>query len=401
VRLQTVWIALSGGVDSVVLLHLLATRFSHLSLHAIHINHQLLPEAQQWENHCRKICKQLQVSLKIIRINIKRKAGESLEAIAREQRYAAFAKVMRKNDVIVTAHHQDDQAETVLLQLFRGAGLRGVSAMPTVSTFADGYLLRPLLTFTRDELHFYANTQQLKWIDDPSNLLQHFDRNFLRHCIFPLLKQRWPQLDRILARFAKHCAEQEKLLQLHASHDYLNCHGEYLNTLAISNLLRLSSTQQQHVLRYFFQQCHLPSPPEKLLRELQQSLLIAKADATPAVHWNTITFRRYRNHLFLANMPTASRQSHDKILLTTDELAWCKKHIPFRLSSPKVKIKFRHGGERFTPTGKKHSRPVKKLFQEWKIPPWQRDQIPLIYYNDQLYAIVGYAIGAMNAALND
>jgi tRNA(Ile)-lysidine synthase len=291
------WVALSGGVDSCVLLHFLATHFPNLSLHAIHINHGLHPLANDWQKHCHKLCQSLSIPLRIVSVQIHCKKGESLEARARVERYQAFAKIIKKDDVIVTAHHLDDQAETLLLQLLRGAGLRGVAAMPAIAHFANGYLIRPLLNFSRVDIEHYANAHQIHWIEDTSNNNQQFDRNYLRQTIFPILKKRWPQAHKILARFAKHCAEQEHLIESIAAQDYRDCHGEYLNTLSIPALLKYDTTRLNNILRFYIHNLQLPSPPEKLLRELNR-LFHAKRDATPVVHWNNVYFRRYKEHLF-------------------------------------------------------------------------------------------------------
>lgn len=395
---QTLWVGFSGGLDSQVLLHFLSHYFwkndteKNYHLKAIHINHQLLAESTQWEKHCSKICRDLHIPLKIIRVNIIKKPGESLEAKARDARYAVFKKTLKKNDILLTAHHQDDQAETFLYQLLRGAGLRGVSAMPQISILEKGFLVRPLLDFSRNDLKNYAEYHQLNWIEDPSNQDERFDRNYLRKSVLPVLKNRWTNTDKIFARFAKHCAEQEKLLMILAQKDYEACHGEYPNTLLISKFILLDKARQKNILRYFIEKLNFSLPSEKILTEILK-ICKAKNDKNPVISWQNTECRRYRNNLFILS-PIKQRQPE----LSDEEKIWCDKNLSFNIESHRPKntgkniiITYRKGGEKFKPLNSKHTRTLKNLFQEWKIPIWLRDKIPLIYYDNKLVAIVGYA----------
>lgn len=372
-------------MDSQVLLHFLSIHFSHYDLRAIHINHQLISESRQWEKHCRKICKDLHIPLKIIRVNIIKKPGESLEAKARDARYDVFKKILKKNDIVITAHHQDDQAETFLYQLLRGAGLRGVSAMPEISILDNYFLLRPLLNFSRNDLKFYAEYNNLDWIDDPSNQDERFDRNYLRQSVLPLLKKRWPQCHKTFSRFSKHCAEQEKLLHILAQKDYQDCHGEYLNTLLISKFILFDKARQKNILRYFIEKLNFMIPSEKILLEILK-ICKAKRDKNPIISWSNTECRRYRDNLFIIS-PIKQRSTE----LTDEEKIWCDKNLNFNIYHKNIFITYRKGGEKFKPQYSKHTRTLKNLFQEWKIPVWLRDRIPLIYYDKKLVAVVGYA----------
>jgi tRNA(Ile)-lysidine synthase len=385
---STLWIAFSGGLDSHVLLDYLSRYYSHnnnINLKAIHINHQLISDAKQWEKHCRNICKNLDIPLKIIRVNIIKKSGESLEAKAREARYNAFKKILNKNDLLFTAHHQEDQAETFILQLLRGAGLRGVSAMPEIAKLGKGFLLRPLLNFSRKNLLTYAKYYQLNYIQDPSNNDQKFDRNYLRHKIFPVLKSRWPQCDKIFSRFSKHCAEQEKLLMILAEKDYQLCHGEYPDSLLISKFKLLSKSRQKNLLRYFINKLNFNLPSEKILHELLR-LCEARKDKNPVVIWADAECRRFRNHLFIFS-PLKSHSPE----LSQEQKIWCKTNLNINLNNKFITITYRKGGEKFKPKNNKYTKTLKNLFQEWEIPPWLRDSIPLIYYKKVLIGVVGYA----------
>jgi len=211
-------IAYSGGLDSHVLLHAVAAMRAELTgceFIAVHINHGLSEKAGQWTKHCANQCEVLNITFAHINVDAKNKTGESPEAVAREVRYQAFREFMQPGDCLLTAHHQDDQAETLLIQLLRGAGPRGLAAMPYYSDFAEGWHARPLLNFSRDELHEYAqqtfSQNQSAWIDDESNSDTRFDRNFLRHEIIPKLKARFPGMAATLSRSAGLCAEASGL----------------------------------------------------------------------------------------------------------------------------------------------------------------------------------------------
>lgn len=360
------WVAFSGGLDSHVLLHYLKHEFPELNINAIHINHQLLPEAKQWEKHCQAVCDQLGIPLRIIRVTIHKKSGDSLEALARKKRYDAFKKLLKKSDVLFTAHHQDDQAETVLLQLFRGAGLRGVSAMPSVSHLGNGFMLRPFLNFTRETLLDYANENKLKWIEDPSNQDTRFDRNYLRQLIFPTLKKRWPEITKILLRFSKHCAEQEKLLRGQSKH--------------------LLHVQQKNIIRHLILENKLDLPSEKVLDEILK-IQHAKSDKNPVVTWGDNQCRRFKNKLYFLKTPK------NKITLSKKNIVWLKKNLPYDLNDKNIAVKYRTGGEKIRLKNSSHTKTLKNLFQTWEIPTWERDKIPLIYYKNKLIAVTGYAIG--------
>jgi len=360
------WVAFSGGLDSHVLLHYLKHEFPELNINAIHINHQLLPQANQWEKHCEVVCKNLDIPLKTIRVKITKKSGDSLEALARDARYNAFKKILKTSDVLFTAHHQDDQAETVLLQLFRGAGLRGVSAMPMVSELGKGFMLRPFLNFTRERLLDYAKENKLIWVEDPSNQDTRFDRNYLRQLVFPVLKKRWPEITKILLRFSKHCAEQEKLLHKQSK--------------------EFSVTQQKNIIRHLILENKLDLPPEKVLDEIIK-ISHAKQDSNPIVTWGNNQCRRFKHKLYFSKI-----SSHPPRLTKKDTL-WLKKNLPYELNNKNIAIKYRTGGEKIKLKNSTHTKTLKNLFQTWEIPPWERDKIPLIYYKNKLIAITGYAIG--------
>ncbi len=408
----TLWVAYSGGLDSHVLLHTLVNSeiSQQYSLQVVHINHQLHPQANAWTRHCEQVCTQYRVPLEIIKVNAQAAANESPEAAARQARYAAFAKLLQANDVIVTAHQQDDQAETLLLQLLRGAGVAGLAAMPVVAPFAQGYLARPLLAFSRADIHKYALAQQLTWLEDDSNQSLQFDRNFLRHNIMPLLAERWPGVTKTLSRVASHCATAANMLAKCGAEDLLrvsviNEKNPQQSLLSISKLLTLSLQHRANVIRYWLQQLALPLPSTTIMDQIQQTLLQSREDATPLVSWPGAQLRRYRDALYA--MPPLTE--HDPSL----ELAWDGLQplsLPNDLgeldpalldvidipSNAQISVRFRQGGEICQPKGRQHTHELKKLFQEWGVPPWQRDRVPLVYIDGKLRIIVGHC--ACNSA---
>src|SRR5476651_1393969 len=286
-RNATTWrIAFSGGLDSAVLLHLLA----HLAkteslpvLSAIHVHHGLQAVADAWPQHCQSICDALGVPLKIIRVQVK--PGASLERAARDARYDAFRAATRVNEMLLTAQHRDDQAETLLFRLLRGAGVRGLAAMPAQRPLAGGYLVRPLLDVSRADLETYAREQQLTWIEDPSNADSRFSRNYLRHHVFPRLTERWPQAVSTMARSAEHLSEAQGLLDELAQMDLLAASQPSmfpwlaLPSLALEPLCALSEARQRNALRHWL--APLTRLPDSEHWAGWQALRDAKADAQP------------------------------------------------------------------------------------------------------------------------
>jgi tRNA(Ile)-lysidine synthase len=438
-KTKTYYIAYSGGLDSTVLLHQMQQQ--NLPIHAIHINHQLQAPAEKWAEHCQQQCQQWQIPCTVKAVTAQKAPGQSPEAAARAARYTAFAEIISEGTALCTAHHQDDQAETLLLQLMRGAGVAGLAAMPECTPFAAGYLLRPLLSQTRAQLEDYAKQQQLTWIEDPSNQQIDFDRNYLRQHIMPLLRARWPSVSTTCARSAKHCAEAAKLINEIASQDYeggqvVRCEIEAspnltsndltpLKKIQISKIKLLSYERQQQLLRHWLAQNNLPTPSTAQLEQLQQQLLNSRQDAQPKLHWPGVNLRRYRDYLYLDAGACFGERGQvgtfdTRTSVKCPDLTPFTKTSPFiwnlqqplnlshplrtltakttigtgiskqRLAAAPVTIRFREGGERCHPQGRQHSQTLKKLFQEYGIPTWERDSIPLLFCGEQLAAAIGY-----------
>lgn len=396
-------IAYSGGLDSHVLLHAFANLRTVMSfnLRAIYVNHGLSPNANTWAQHCANVCASLQIPFQEYLVNAKHAVGESPEEAAREARYTVFAEILAENEILLTAHHQNDQAETVLLQMLRGAGPKGLAAMPRIKSFGKGFLARPFLNFTRDELQAYAQQHQLCWIEDESNANVDFARNFLRQEIFPILKKRWPAVTETLARVADHCAEAQMMLDEISLQDLQAVQGSDLNTLSVKKILELDLARQRQVLRAWLRQLNFPVPPTVKLHQIQQDMLHAREDKSPHFLWNGVELRRYRDRLYA--MPEL--KAHD----ATQQFEWdlqqklelpsigtlhatTTKNKVLHADIEKVTVKFRQGGEMCSLPGRAHRHELKKLFQEWGVLPWLRDRIPLIYVGDKLAAVVGYFV---------
>ncbi|ALG68689.1 tRNA lysidine(34) synthetase TilS [Beggiatoa leptomitoformis] len=405
-RLQTYravpcwWVAYSGGLDSSVLLQALAclrTEFPQVTIRAIHIHHGLNPAATDWVQHCQSVCQTLAIECVVRYVNVQVPAGESLEACAREARYRAFTDILSTDEVLLTAQHADDQAETVLLQLLRGAGTTGLAAMPMQSHFAQGYLYRPLLDVTRATLEQWAKQQKLTWVNDSSNDDTRFTRNFLRHDIIPRLQQRWTSINQTLCRVAQHQAEADALLQELAIQDLQTCKRHEKNQLTIPSLIQLSPARQRNVLRYWLQQLDFSLPSTAQLAQITDKLLTAKTDAQPLIRWQGVEIRRYQAVLYalspLPPVPTAYQaiwQPPTTLSLPLGKLTATATLGQGIKQTAALTIRLRQGGESCYLRGL--HREVKTLLQAEHIPAWLRPFFPLIYVGETLAAIPMIAV---------
>ncbi|MCU7845429.1 MAG: tRNA lysidine(34) synthetase TilS [Candidatus Thiodiazotropha sp. (ex Monitilora ramsayi)] len=395
------YVALSGGVDSCVLIHLLVSIRQVLpwSFQAIHVNHGLQEEADRWQEFCESLCAEYQVPVQTVSLGLRPKPGESLEAVAREARYKAIAGVMGAGALVLTAQHQDDQAETLLLQLLRGSGPAGIAGMPVVSRFDPGWLARPLLDYSRGSLEDYAEEHQLQWLEDPSNRDLRFDRNFIRREVMPLLKSRWPSAPVTLSRAAGFSGELQSLAKEEAQSDLASVLLQDRSGLSIQALRCLSSVRLRNLLRYWLNQQGASMPHSKKLTRIEQEVVNGRPDAKPQVVWGEWQVRRYRDRLLLSRLPAdivppSTMIWEDKRqLLLPGELGKLYTEpgsdgiSAGRWAEARVEVRFRVGGERCLPAGQAHRRQLKKLFQEWGIPPWERSRLPLIYLDGELAAI--------------
>jgi tRNA(Ile)-lysidine synthase len=397
------WLAFSGGLDSTVLLHALTQLGKQLPapLSVIHVDHGLAANSAAWSAQCRAQCQALGLALHEQKVAVERR-NRGLEAAAREARYAAFTAQLGAGEMLLTAHHQDDQAETLLLQLLRGGGVRGLAAMPEHRPFAAGWLGRPLLGFSRESLQGYAETQGLTWIEDPSNFDTTLERNFLRHQLLPLLEQRRSGMHSLLARSAGHFAEAAGLLDELAAQDHGRVTVAEETALSIPPLLSLSAARQRNLLRYWLRSLGLTIPDSRNLQRILDELLPAAVDAEPLVSWPGTEVRRYRDRLYaMPPLPTLPQEC--------SSLRWGREAVtvlpgglgelrPVRfmghgireeLLVGEVTIGWRRGGEVLLLPGRDGHHTLKNLFQEAALPPWQRGRWPLLYIDGQLAQVAG------------
>lgn len=393
-------LALSGGLDSSALLDALSRCHGESRLRAIHIHHGLQADADHWVEHCHTLCRHYDVPLQVYRVDAKAAPGESPEAAARRARYARFEQALQPDECLFTAQHRNDQAETILLQLLRGSGPAGLASMPAITAFAGGWLARPWLQCTREEIARYAAVQRLHWVEDSSNLEQGFDRNYLRARVMPVLLERWPAALRTLSRSADLQAQASELLEQLASEDLQRVrYPHHVAALCVTRLKECSPARIRNVLRYWIVLNRLTTPTAAQLEQILEALS-ARADSTPMVVWSGGGVGRYQNALYaLAPEPPTETQRRtwapgqsfsipqlgiqlDSDYLTRIGLA------PERFSQP-LTVGFREGGERIRLPGRKHRHRLKKLLQEHEVPPWLRERLPLLFHGNELVAVLG------------
>ena len=403
-------IAYSGGIDSLVLLH--CFNQANVAVRAVHVHHGLQAVADDWVTHCQKTCEQLNIPLDVLYVDAKQKQGTSPEESARNARYEALQDNLTGGECLVTAQHLNDQAETLLLQLFRTASTAGLSAMPASRRFGDFIHIRPLLPFSRKEIESYAKENGLHWIEDPSNQDIAFDRNFLRKDIFPLLENRWPDVVTQLSTVTSLQSNNLRVLEDMAAIDLANasvlksnpskaCIFEIMSMLSIEKLMQLSRPRLLNMLRYWVMLTLDKKPTRNLLEEIEKSLVYSQQDANPDIVFSGYAFRKFQNHLFLLKNNNKPVLQNDldwdpaSPLILPDLNVQLKakmttgKGLSKKLLEEPLKISFRKGGEKFHPSERRHSQSLKKLLQEEGIPSWERDVIPLVYFKDELIAVAG------------
>ncbi|WP_348751332.1 tRNA lysidine(34) synthetase TilS [Pseudomonas rhodesiae] len=389
-------IAFSGGLDSTVLLHLLANSKALPPLSAIHIHHGLQAAADAWPNHCQSVCDHLGVPLRVMRVQVP--AGASLERAAREARYQAFTQVIGAGEVMLTAQHREDQAETLLFRLLRGAGVRGLAAMPVHRPLSGGHLVRPLLDVSRVELEAYAAEHELQWITDPSNADTHFSRNYLRHCVFPILTERWPQTVPSLARSAEHLSEAQGLLDELARMDLQAAEQPSafpwlgLPSLALAPLRELSDARQRNALRHWLNP--LTRLPDSDHWVGWQSLRDAKHDAQPLWHLADGHLHRCGERIWW--LPSTWSEFSDV------PVSWSDAQRPLqlpgngqlrfigRVPAGPFEIRYRQGGETLDVPGRGR-RDLKRLLNESGLPAFVRGRLPLLYRRGILVGVPSLA----------
>ena len=388
-------IAFSGGLDSTVLAHALA-QCSDVPLLAIHVDHALQTDSADWSEHCAQIAAALKIEFRSLRVNVQLESGKGPEASARDARYTALHAELDDGDWLLSAHHREDQAETLLLNLIRGSGPAGVAGIGNIRRFGPGWLVRPMLNIDRADILQYATDLGLQWIEDPSNTDRRFDRNFLRHEVLPRLKSRWPDIAARLQRSAGHAGEASQLLVELAAID-LETLGSRAARLPIDGLSDLSAARQRNVIRFALRDLGLSTPTAMQLKRILNEVIPARVDAQPLVSWPGASVRRYRNGLYL--LPENLADAIESASLSGEDLqlgiglgtlhfeSGADIGISPELFSGGLTLKPRSGGEKFQPQGQSHTRKLKKLLQEEGVVPWMRDRLPLIYAGERLVAV--------------
>jgi tRNA(Ile)-lysidine synthase len=393
-------LALSGGLDSMVLLELLcqARQLQEFSLQAVYIHHGISAFASQWGDFCRAQCKMRHVSFSLRQVELG--GRDNLELRAREARYHALAKfVCSDKHILLTAHHGDDQFESLLLALKRGSGVAGLSGIAARRDFSTGSLQRPLLAFSRAELQSYAQQRQLSWVEDDSNDDTRFDRNFIRQQISPLLRQRWPHFSRAVGRSVQHLAQLQQLADHYTDLALTQCLSG--SCLMLSELHKLLPLQQDLVIRRWLGNYGL-NPEALWLNTLKQQVIAARIDAVPSLQLGDYQIRRFADKLYLLSrldviQPTQALkwQAEAEVELPAQcgRLYFTRQAeqdaIPVNVTA--ANIVFGQLSLRFTPHGATMSKPLKQWFKLWQVPPWQRLRVPLLLVDGQLVAVAGYA----------
>jgi len=403
-------VALSGGLDSMALLHSMKQLSLSQPIIAIHINHQLSPHANAWQQHCQQVCEKLRVPFFARRVNVVVN-GSGLEDAARTARYGEFSEFLEPGDCLLSAHHQNDQAETFLLRLVRGSGPRGLSGMPLTRQLGEGYIFRPLLNFPRAALVDYAKHHKLHWVEDESNDNEDYDRNFIRKQILKPLGKRWPAILDNIMRSTRLSREAEELSRELAAIDLFACYSRderWGYSLALPYLKGCSRVRQKNAVRFWLDEKEIPSPGQARLEAIIDTVIHAAEDSNPVVAWENVECRRFAGRLYLMNAQGSFTPALEyelgiseyinisgvgEVSLSSDM------GVGLRIQrDDKLTVRFRQGSERCKPIGRQHSQTLKKLLQEYEVPPWVRDRTPLIHINDQLAAVgdfwinEGYAV---------
>ncbi len=399
-------IAYSGGIDSHVLLILvneLNCGKDTIPLDAIYVNHNLQDNSRKWGEHCRQVCQSLGVGFKQLNVDATANKGESPEEKARLVRYQALSKELQEREWLLTAQHKDDQAETLLLQLLRGAGVFGLSAMPERKMLAKGELHRPLLKVDREQIHQIALEYELNWSEDPSNQNLLVPRNYLRKKVIPLLKTFWPETTTMMDRSAGWLAETAKLATEIAEQDFKAVECPY-QSLSIKILNQLSLQRQKNLIRYWFHHFALQRPGNEKLDIIIQQIINARDDANPQLDWQGVSLRRYKEHLYmtplLSDPDSDWQESWDGMSSIELPSKWgflnvstiSGKGLSSSYQNQELTIKLRQGGERCHPAGRGHSQSLKNLFKEYEVPPWLRSSWPLLYCDGEIIAVPGLFI---------
>jgi tRNA(Ile)-lysidine synthetase, N-terminal domain/tRNA(Ile)-lysidine synthetase, C-terminal domain len=383
-EVQRVVLAVSGGVDSMVLLHSAQVAQLPQPLLVLHVNHQLSPRAPQWQALVADTCARSGIECRalVVEVNV---AGSGLEEAARQARYQTIENQLRPGDLVLMAHHRQDQLETFFLRLARGAGVRGLAGIAPLRAWGPARLGRPFLTLDRSTIEDYARSHGLVWVDDESNASDRFDRNFLRLNVLPALQQRWPDLPAQVSQATEHLRESDDLLREFAAMDLAQCQprDERIGiSLDMGPLLSWPRSRRNNLLRHWLTVLGYRLPARKRLDEVD-ALLMAGQDQNPLLNWGDCELRRYRQRIYClpAHWQTSAELTGGTITWKSQSpgLAPGSYSVVTRAQAPDV--------VRAHPSERAHSQTLKKLLQEYALEPWLREYVPLILDNDRLVAV--------------
>lgn len=385
-----VLVALSGGLDSTVLLHRLGAdaAIRTRGLRALHVHHGLHPEADAWADHCRDVCEAWGIALDVVRVDVRRDSGLGPEGAARQARRDAFAEALRADECLALAQHLDDQAETFLLRALRASGPEGLAAMRPWRRFAAGWMWRPLLETPRDALRAYGLEHGLVWVEDPSNADTGFDRNFLRHRVLPLLRERWPHADMAFARAAELCGEAADLLAAQDDGLLASLREEVGRGLSVQALRTLSSARRARALRHWVAQLAWPPLPAGGIARIETDLIAPEAagDRMPIFAWHGVEIRRWREALHAVDPRRALPPDWSTLWDGRAPLALPNgDHLALEGVDgfpSQLRVHARSGGERILLPDRGHHHALKHVLQEHEVPPWERARMPLLGTED-------------------
>ena len=385
-------VAFSGGADSTALLHALARlpEARARRLRALHVDHGLHRDSAEWTEHCRNVCAELELPCDVVRAKVRTDRGDGLEAAARHARYQAFAERLEAGEWLLLAHHRDDQAETVLLKLLRGAGPEGLGGMRVHRPFHHGQLWRPLLDVPRAQLREYVERQRLPFIEDPSNQDQTLRRNHLRHEILPRIVSQWPQAvdsilrSAVLSRAAADTLRRQWMAALQVLRDPVT------NSLDAKSWLALDRAIGDPLLDHWLHRAGLTAPTHAQRQQIERQCRV-RAGRVPCIRWSGTEVHIWRGRLWACASSTAHPSDWyaawaGETLTLPDGSRLSLEGSRERVESP-LTVRLRRGGERIKPAGDRHTRELRDLFQRAAVPPWQRDRFPLIHADDELIAV--------------
>ena len=398
-------VALSGGVDSVVLLHLMKQaqqQHLELKLEAVYVNHGLSKYADEWQGFCQSLCEELNVAFKAVHVEIYERSRTSLEAQAREARYQALDENCIPGSVILLGQHLNDQLETFLLRLKRGSGLQGLASMPQTRLLASGRVcFRPMINITREQIEQFASEFAITHITDDSNVDERFDRNFLRHQVLPILMERFQGFEKSAARSIRLLQKQQSLLDEYTQNDLTHCQNKQ-GGLSCEAIAGFSKPRQANLIRAWLNQFTHQLPSENQLQQIIEQGLTAKADAQIKICLQSGDVRRHQQHWYFVKEQAIS-EAMDITLQSVELIGGRKlivkagKGIRKPRQDEQVRVEFNKPQARIKPLHKPGSNTLKHWFKDAKVAPWLRAQTPLIFYNDQLVQVVGYFISEQHS----